>query len=511
MSSDLWQPRRWSDQSASVRQDPITHRARHGRGARASQLLEWAVQRLGCMMRRLLCSPCRGWLLVFLAVNVVVELPNNTNPQSRLATLCALVEDRTWRIDSYHAWTIDWARTPDSHYYSNKAPGPALLGYPVFWALDKLLTGRTEERADRDQARWQHSSFSLKALSILFQVLPFIILLSLALGWLQTQGVSRCALHVACVSMLFGNTAALFMNTYFGHAMAATCVLAICMALLHRRYEWVGLVYGFSLLSDYGAAVLLPGLLAAIFYQEPAQKWLRCGWCLAVGGALPGIVWVLYHRACFGGALTLPNHYQNPLFVDRSHCEILGLFTLLPRWDVVAELLFGFRRGLLWSQPWLLFVLVWAVAGRPSSLSGGEGHRHRSRPLQLFLIPGFLLLLWMNASFGEWHGGYSPGPRYMSLIFPSFGLLVGVVYDRFPRWGQLLLLSFLGVSVVFWLTVYATSLYVPPQGSMWGFTLGALAQEPNQGALLRLTILAALVEGQAVLAWRQCRSTERKS
>ena len=172
------------------------------------------------------CGPCRGWLAIFLAANLFISLPNNTNPRSRLATLCAMAEDQSFRIDNYQNLTTDWARTPNGHYYSNKAPGPMLLGYPVFWAVDRMLNHNQPDRARRDHTRLEYSWLLFKVLSVLFQVIPFFALVVIALQWLESRGVSRPALHVSCVAMLFGNTATLFMNTYFGHAMAANCVLA---------------------------------------------------------------------------------------------------------------------------------------------------------------------------------------------------------------------------------------------------------------------------------------------
>ncbi len=130
-------------------------------------------------------SPCRGWVLIFLVSNTLISFPNSTNPNSRLAALCAVVQDKSFRIDNYQGWTIDWAQTPDGHYYSNKAPGPMLLGYPVFWLIDKWLTFNELDRAARDQLREASSSITLKLLSLLFQVIPFAIFVALALALLE--------------------------------------------------------------------------------------------------------------------------------------------------------------------------------------------------------------------------------------------------------------------------------------------------------------------------------------
>ena len=56
------------------------------------------------------------------------------NQNSRFDLVVALVEDHTFQIDKYVANTGDYALY-DGHYYSDKAPGMALLGLPVYSAF----------------------------------------------------------------------------------------------------------------------------------------------------------------------------------------------------------------------------------------------------------------------------------------------------------------------------------------------------------------------------------------
>jgi hypothetical protein len=455
---------------------------------------QWACDNLQAFIK----SPCRGWILIFFLSNALVSFPVSTNPRSRLATLCAMVEDNSFRIDHYQDWTIDWAQTPDGHYYSNKAPGPMLLGYPVFWAIDKWLTFNEPDRATRDGVREARSSLTLKLLSLLFQVLPFTIVVVLTLVWLEKHGASPTVLHLSCAAMFFGNTASLFMNTYFGHAMAATWVLALCLALLRRRYVWSGLAYGVALLCDYSSVVLFPGFLATVFLQESRKNWLRCVWQIALGGIVPGLLWAFYHTASFGGPLTLPSRYQNPQFVDHAQCEILGLFNFAPNEGVLAQLLFGLRRGIMWSQPWILLVLAAMLFRRFLLPRLSKEAWSLCLPLWRFLLPGFVLLLWMNASFGQWDAGWSPGPRYICSVFPAMGVLAGLCYGGLsPQAGRLLEIA-VGFAVAFWIMVYSTNALVPPEETMWGFTLHGLVSDPSHKPLMRLSILLAAFEWQFI-------------
>lgn len=443
--------------------------------------------------------------MIFLVGNLLVPGSSSTNPQSRFATLCAMVEDHAFRIDHYHDWTIDWARTPDGHYYSNKAPGPMLLAYPVFWVVDKCLTFREPDRAGRDQVREARSALILQLLSFLFQVVPFTIIVLLALAWLEQCGASPPALHVSCVAMLFGNTASLFMNSYFGHAMAATCVLALGLGLLRRRYVWCGLAFGLALLADYSCAVLFPAFLAAVLIQEPRQNWLRCAGQIALGGIAPGILWSLYHIACFGGPFTLPSRFQNPEFVDTSKSAILGIFNPVPDGTALVQLLFGFRRGVLFSQPWVLLLIVVLLFRRFLLPRLAVETRAQMLPLWRFVLPGFLLLLWMNASFGRWDAGYTPGPRYLSSVFPAFGLLAGIGYAGLSVNARRLLVIAVGGAVVYWMAVYSTTVLVPTEEAMWSYTLRQLISGPSHLPLECFGILLAAFAAQLAVIMRATR------
>ena len=446
-------------------------------------------------------SPCRGWFLIFLLANALIDLDYGTNPESRFATLAALVEDHSFRIDRYKDLTIDWARTPDGHYYSNKAPGPMLLAYPVFWLIDTAVTTGTADRAGRDEARLAHRRLTLRLLSFLFQTLPFAVIVLVGLSWLEGWGASRAALHLSCVAMLLGNTAALFMSTYFGHAMAATCVLALCLFLIRRWYVWSGLAYGLALLTDYSSALLLPGFLAAALLRAPAKERLEGLAKIGVGGLVPGVLWVFYHVACFGGPFTLPSKYQNPMFVDAAHNPIFGIFNLFPNPTTVVQLLCGFRRGILWSQPWLLIGLAACLWPRPLLARLSGGNREAVLVLRRFLLPGLFLLLWMNASFGEWQGGSTPGPRYLCSVFPAFGLLAGVLYDTLPGWLRRLMIGATAVSAAFWMLAYSTHILVPADATMWGFTLGVLLNEASYSSLVRLAGLCLAIQWQLFRTW----------
>jgi hypothetical protein len=120
--------------------------------------------------------------LFFLLIQFAFEQDGGVNPASRLAVLESFAENHTVRIDGYESMTVDWARTPDGHYYSNKAPGPVMVALPFYWLGDKIWNIRSSTKEKRDEVRYRVSWHVLKWFSLLLQALPFALLCIFLLG-----------------------------------------------------------------------------------------------------------------------------------------------------------------------------------------------------------------------------------------------------------------------------------------------------------------------------------------
>jgi hypothetical protein len=90
-------------------------------------------------LARLAAVPIWPWCLAFALMCVAVWHDGGTNAASRFAMLRAMSTRCTFQINRYLDWTVDWARTPDGRYYSNKAPGAALVAVPATWLADGVL------------------------------------------------------------------------------------------------------------------------------------------------------------------------------------------------------------------------------------------------------------------------------------------------------------------------------------------------------------------------------------
>lgn len=434
-------------------------------------------------------------LLTFFLLNIVLDLWGDTNPRSRLALLSAISEGQGFSIDGYQSWTIDWARTPDGRHYSNKAPGPVFLALPVYWLMDKWVTRNALTREERDVQRLESSDGVSQVLSLLFQAIPFGLLFLWGLAILRKEGAGRASEIFFAFAFLFGTTVTLLMNTYFGHAIAAVFAVALLFSVLEKRWFLSGTFLGWGLISDYGSALLLPGILFILLKDKdiaPSNRLVR----FLAGGIVPGTLWIYYHWTCFGGPFVLPNRFQNPAFVESSNAAALwGIFGSYPKPEVVYELLLGPSRGILFTQPWILVVLVLLPIL----------YRHGTELLRrtsVFCGLGFGLMLLMNASFLNWHSGGGPGPRYLCAVLPLFAFLGAFLWESSSRSRAPLLVA-LVFTLAFESLVFASHrIQNPESGSIWVFfsqqVFGAGARMP----LVRFVAYWALLGGLIAYLYR---------
>lgn len=418
------------------------------------------------------------WLAAYLLVNAACHLSAGTNADSRLAALLAMSRDGTFRIDAYREMTDDWSRTPDGHYYSNKAPGAMFMAVLPFWAWDCAFP-----------TTWENKAGALKFLSYLLQLVPFLILVLALCRWWRLTPAAEVILLAA---VLFGNSAALFMSTFYGHGLASVLFLAAIYFTLRRSYAWAGSGLGFCVLTDYSAALFVVPFLVWIFSRD------RRAVFAFIAGALPAAaLWCWYHAAAFGSPFAIANQFQNPVYQDvvGEAGNVWGVLRPFPRFGVLAELLFGTSRGILWTQPWVLFCMAFPLFAKLEE---------DTRAVYLLLFTCTLLLLGMNASFGGWHGGLPPGPRYLSAVFPAWGVWLGWNFDRLGGGAKATAVLLVGFSVAFSALVYATELSagVTP---LWPLYLKR-ATDLTPSVLARLALLIPLLGSLIFFSYRLART-----
>lgn len=447
-------------------------------------------------------GPSRLWLPVafaFLLINLLGIDDGGTNANARFATLRAMSDEFTFRIDNYHDWTMDWARTPDGHYYSNKAPGPTLLAFPVFFVIDRVLKPLQERHPDGQGRRQAPRGIHKVAISTLFQVLPFLVLALLCLSAAYPAGLTPAAYAVSLLAILFGNTAAVLMNSYMGNPFAGMAILGVAYFYLKERFGWASFFFGLAVLAEYSVAALALPFLVLAGLEGRKIGWGRMLGSVFAGASIPAALWAWYHTAAFGSPVSLPFQYEVTAVVgnvgDSSGGIWGGLTSLLPNPRWAFELLFGTSRGLLFTQPWILLVAFLGVVNQ----------RLFTAPLKKlfwFSFVSLCILLWLNAGFPGWHGGGSPGPRYLSAVLPIFALFIPALFDgkgALIRWVFVISVS---ATVVFRGLVFATWILPPPE-PIWPYYIRAI-RTPKEW--IELSVYFLVMAGAAIWSIKMAKS-----
>jgi hypothetical protein len=407
--------------------------------------------------------PVRVFLLAFVVFAYFMPQWADWNIDSRLDLVHAIVDDHSLSIDRYDANTWDKALYRH-HYYSDKAPGTAMLGVPVYAAFvaahrvpllgagistveknsawnTAIALGKSDtQAAPAPKGRnlggcqrfgiahnvqvipwgnrlvppmrdWALSKYVVTVgvvglLSALFAAFFFWFLGIFALGaitrWLTT-GV-----------LAVGSTALPYSSNFYSHQLSAAFLFTAfaLLYLLHsaRVRGWAapvaGFLLGFALFTEYTVAliILVVGLYAIwILRRRPALLAAT-----VAAGAIPVAGLAAYNIAVFG----------NPIDAGYSHdfcwsaAQAAGFqgFTY-PHLGPLFDLTLGPFRGLFFASPFLLL----AVPGLYWMLRRG----HRAEALACGVI-GVLFILALSAYWG-WNGGRVDGPRYLVPVIPFLG------------------------------------------------------------------------------------------
>ena len=362
------------------------------------------------------------------------------NQDSRLDLTRAIVEHGTLSIDSYQDNTGDKARFGD-HYYSDKAPGQALLAVPAVAAVSVAVrqAGPSAPMSLIDAQRYAATLFS----SALPTVIAAVAITFIARRCGSTTGG---ALFASAVYGL-GTPAWVYATMMIGNNLAAAAlVLGFAAAVgwggsaRTRRLVGlsVGLATGSAVLTEYPAApaAAIVAVLAVARAQDRrvSATLPLVGW-MALGAAMPGLIQAAYNQAAFGSVPAVS--YSGVQGWQELHQGIMGV--TYPRLDVLWELTFGPLRGLLLLAP----VLAFAPLGYLRLWRDGQA---TVAAASLAIVTYYLLY---NAAYVYWDGGWSYGPRLIGAALPfaclplaaawsAAGRVLRAVLGLFALWGVML-------------------------------------------------------------------------
>lgn len=401
----------------------------------------------------------------------------DVNQNSRLDMIVAIVEDHSFQIDPYVSNTVDYAKVGD-HYYSDKAPGAAFLGLPVYAILkpilDLPLLKRLTDwlahnpafiaslRATGSGVLEQKVRFALALVAITFVVsaLPSA-LLGLALYRLLyrfTPAIWPRALVVIGYGLL--TPAFAYSGAFYGHQLTAVLLFGafylIFTASGHmstRRLLVTGFLLGYSVATEYPTA-LIAGILGLylLYRMVRWQRWPRFGWAL-LAGALVMLGWMIYNTVVFGGPFKLGYSFSEQWLTEHD----TGFMSLTwPHWKALWGITFGLFRGLFPLSPLLLLAI-------PGFILWWRSGQYRAEWLVSF---GSVLAMFLfNSSSIMWWGGFAVGPRYLLPMLPFMSL--PIIYI-FIQWGKRLEVRLLTAILFLWSWI-----------ATWGLTLAEQAFPNN--------------------------------
>jgi hypothetical protein len=351
-----------------------------------------------------------GWLIAIAAAYLYVfpYFPkiHSANELPRVYLVKAMAEDGTFAIDRGVA---RWGATADvspwgGHQYSNKAPGSSMLVVPVYAAV----------RAVAGEPSLAATMWLCRVVAGVVPMLLFLVLLDRFLArWAEAP-----ARRLVLVGYALGSMAMTYSILYISHQLAAVCAgAAWILALDHaegrrpvRAMAAAGLLAGASVLVEYQAAFALPPLAAHVIVvlsrrRPPRRELARAVGVAAVAAALPIAALLAYHQACFGSPWRT-GYDASQTFAQYHQHGFLGITAL--RWEAFRGSTLSPDNGLFTLSPWWLLaipggVLLW---------------RRGERALVLACASVAAIYLLFISSINFWRGGWTVGPRYITVMLP---------------------------------------------------------------------------------------------
>lgn len=368
------------------------------------------------------------------------------NQNSRLDLTLAIVETGSFAIDPYHDNTGDKLFFR-GRYYSDKAPGLSFAAVPLVAILRPVVdVDPIAPLLDRVgaspafQATLNPEGTGAARDKVLFAAVQYAATLALVslpsalLGLMLYHFMRRFTLHTrprAALVLAYGlGTVALpYSTVFYSHQLGAVLTFAAFFLVfrVHREgaprwHLWAaGALLGFSILSENPAAVMA---LAIGLYAVFALRDWKAGLPLALA-ALPFIlVWLGYNYARFGDPLELGYRYH-ATFTRHAASGPAGFagFRFQALWDIT----FSPYKGLFFRSPFLLLAF-------PALVKVWRAGRFR---LEMLAALAVVLAYFLHAaSFYDWGGGHTAGPRYLVAMLPFFLFPLITLLDA-PLWRRL--------------------------------------------------------------------------
>ncbi len=293
------------------------------------------------------------------------------NQNSRLDMVVAVVDDGTFQIDPYVQNTVDYAKVGE-HYYSDKAPGAAFIGIPVYWGVKNILelpavSNLTEQLENNTafQATLNPEGSGISEQKIRFAIAQVLITIVVAafptafLGVLIFRTLKRFSDHIGfrvIVSLFYGllTPAFAYAGAFYGHQLSAMLLFwAFSLAFMRKTLSktvlmWIGFLLGYAVVTEYPAALIAGAIGVYVFYiLAKRSRPLDTLWLVPLGGSVV-VLWMAYNNAIFGGPLSL-GYSNSELWMGQHQTGFLSLS--FPTWEAIWGISLGKFRGLFFYSP----------------------------------------------------------------------------------------------------------------------------------------------------------------
>ena len=366
------------------------------------------------------------------------------NQNSQFDTIRALVEQHRLEISTYAANTGDIG-VFEGRVYSNKAPGLAAWGAPLY-----VLIYTVERAAGVDINAPLVVNANAHLLTVWTSGLPAAVLLLFLYQYLCRQGATvREGLSLAG-GFGAGSLLLPYSGVMMNHALAA-CLLFGAWYLIgaaspgRRGLLAGGLLAGLALVTEYLTAPAVGLFVAYVAWKQRSKDVLF----FLIGPACLLSLLLLSNQVNFGSPLMTNYSIQSQQFTDG------GLLFGMLGWPQPIRLFWltihPFR-GLFYCCPVFLIVILSFVPPLRRTAMTAEA------VVAALVVLYFLLF---NLSFNGWTGGWSIGPRYLIPALPFFFSFSLPGFRRFPR----VSLALIAVSAALMLSVTAVQTMIPADDS----------------------------------------------
>lgn len=355
------------------------------------------------------------FLIVILAFAYFDPL-RDSNTDSRLSLVKAIVEEHRFEIDSYQTndsplHSIDRALY-NGHYYCDKALGSSLIGAVVYF----LARGLNATPADIPQFAY--------VLTLLSISLPCALLAPLLYAFTkQVSGNTVTALLVS-LAVCLGTPYYRYSVAFYGHSLAGMCFFLVFYIWFQAKASGVmspirmllsGLILGFMLITEYPTVLLALALgfyILSVLRKNNALRDWRPYLLIGIGFILPLSILFAYNHAIYGNPFTVGYAYEEGVLFRKSLEG--GLFGFgMPNLLVLVVTTVHPAIGIVWQCP----VLVLAFTGW-HALS-----RQPTRRAELFLsVTAINVYFIVMSGYYLWWGGQSFTPRHLIPALPIFAI-----------------------------------------------------------------------------------------